>query len=99
MTAAAPSGVVTFLFTDIEGSTRRWEADADAMRKALAAHGEVLRAAIEGHDGWRPVSPPPAGWPPAQTFLSNGCLALNNRDRWPSFTVGIGCRKGDAVSK
>jgi class 3 adenylate cyclase len=29
MTAAAPSGVVTFLFTDIEGSTRRWEADAD----------------------------------------------------------------------
>ena len=38
MTAAAPSGVVTFLFTDVEGSTRRWEADADAMRAALAAH-------------------------------------------------------------
>ena len=37
MTAAAPSGVVTFLFTDVEGSTRRWEADADAMRAALAA--------------------------------------------------------------
>ena len=36
-----PSGVVTFLFTDIEGSTRRWEADADAMRVALAAHDEV----------------------------------------------------------
>ena len=35
MTAAAPSGVVTFLFTDIEGSTRRWEADAVAMRAAL----------------------------------------------------------------
>ena len=32
-----PSGTVTFLFTDIEGSTRRWEADADAMRAALAA--------------------------------------------------------------
>ena len=30
MKAAAPSGVVTFLFTDVEGSTRRWEADADA---------------------------------------------------------------------
>jgi len=29
--AAAPSGVVTFLFTDVEGSTRRWEADADAI--------------------------------------------------------------------
>ena len=50
--AAAPSGVVTFLFTDVEGSTRRWEADADAMRVALAAHDEVLRAAIEAHGGW-----------------------------------------------
>src|ERR1700722_12601092 len=47
-----PSGVVTFLFTDIEGSTRRWEADADAMRAALAVHDEVLRDAIEGHAGW-----------------------------------------------
>src|ERR1700759_3788707 len=46
-----PSGVVTFLFTDIEGSTRRWEANADAMRGALAAHDGVLRAAIEGHGG------------------------------------------------
>ena len=47
-----PSGMVTFLFTDIEGSTRRWEADPDAMRVALAAHDEVLRAAIEGQGGW-----------------------------------------------
>ena len=52
MTAAAPSGVVTFLFTDIEGSTRRWEADAEAMRAALLAHDKVLRAAIEAHDGF-----------------------------------------------
>src|ERR1700760_2026421 len=50
--AAAPSGVVTFLFTDIEGSTRRWEADADAMRVAMAAHDEVLRTAIQAHGGW-----------------------------------------------
>ena len=52
MTAAAPSGVVTFLFTDVEGSTRRWEADADGMRAALAAHDEVLRTAIETHGGY-----------------------------------------------
>ena len=52
MTAAAPSGVVTFLFTDIEGSTRRWEADADGMRVALAAHDEVLRSSIKAHDGF-----------------------------------------------
>jgi predicted ATPase/class 3 adenylate cyclase len=47
-----PSGVVTFLFTDVEGSTRRWEADADGMRAALAAHDEVLRNAIEAHGGF-----------------------------------------------
>ena len=52
MTAGSPSGVVTFLFTDIEGSTRRWEADAGTMRAALAAHDEVLRAAIDGHGGF-----------------------------------------------
>ena len=52
MTTAAPSGVVTFLFTDVEGSTRRWEADADAMRVVLAAHDQVLRKAIEAHGGF-----------------------------------------------
>src|SRR3954462_11272782 len=45
------SGVLTFLFTDIEGSTRRWEADAIAMRAALDAHDEVLRRGVEQHGG------------------------------------------------
>jgi predicted ATPase len=44
--------VVTFLFTDVEGSTRRWEADAEQMRAALAAHDEVLRTVIETSGGW-----------------------------------------------
>ena len=66
MTAAAPCGVVTFLFSDVEGSTRRWESDADAMRAALMAHDEALRSSIEAHDGfcsatpvmvWLPLSP------------------------------------------
>jgi predicted ATPase len=43
---------VTFLFTDVEGSTRRWEADADEMRVSLAAHDKVLRKAIGAHGGW-----------------------------------------------
>jgi predicted ATPase/class 3 adenylate cyclase len=47
-----PSGVVAFLFTDIEGSTRRWEADAKGMRAALRAHDEVLAEAIGRRDGW-----------------------------------------------
>jgi class 3 adenylate cyclase len=44
-------GVTTFLFTDIEGSTRRWESDADAMRVALARHDDVLRGAIAENHG------------------------------------------------
>jgi predicted ATPase/class 3 adenylate cyclase len=47
-----PSGTVTFLFTDIEGSTRRWEQDPQAMRTALAAHDEVLRFAVENEGGF-----------------------------------------------
>ena len=48
-----PSGTVTvtFLFTDVVGSTRRWEADPAEMRRALAAHDAVLRSAIESHAG------------------------------------------------
>lgn len=43
---------MTFLFTDIEGSTRRWESDADVMRAALACHDKVLRSAIEAQGGF-----------------------------------------------
>ncbi|OBH92085.1 cyclase [Mycobacterium sp. E2733] len=43
---------MTFLFTDIEGSTRRWEADAEKMRTALALHDQALRQAVESYGGW-----------------------------------------------
>ena len=46
-----PAGTVTFLFTDIEGSTRLWERDAAAMQAALDSHDEILRGSIEGHGG------------------------------------------------
>jgi class 3 adenylate cyclase len=49
--AAAPSGTVTFLFTDIEGNTARWEAGAEAMSTALAGHDALLRTAIVEHGG------------------------------------------------
>jgi class 3 adenylate cyclase len=42
---------VTFLFTDIEGSTRLWERYPDAMRVSLACHDRLLRAALEQHGG------------------------------------------------
>jgi transcriptional regulator with XRE-family HTH domain len=40
------SGMVTFLFTDIEGSTRRWEQHKEAMRRSLARHDAILRETI-----------------------------------------------------
>jgi class 3 adenylate cyclase len=42
---------VTFLFTDIEGSTQHWERAPDAMRAALAEHNEILAKAVTAHDG------------------------------------------------
>ena len=47
-----PTGTVTFLFADLEGSTRLWEDHPDAMRGALARHDEILRESITGHGGW-----------------------------------------------
>ena len=49
--AELPSGTVTFLFTDLEGSTRLWEEQRDAMQSALARHDAVLRTAVESHGG------------------------------------------------
>ena len=45
--AAAPTTQRTFLFTDIEGSTRLWETQPDAMRVALALHDTLMRTAVE----------------------------------------------------
>jgi TolB-like protein len=46
-----PTGNVTFLFTDIEGSTRLWEADRAAMARVVARHDGLLRTTIERHGG------------------------------------------------
>jgi class 3 adenylate cyclase len=50
--AGVPTGTITFLFTDIEGSTRLWQDHPDAMRAALARHDGLLRAAIEARGGY-----------------------------------------------
>ena len=47
-----PSGTVTFLFTDVVGSTKSWAEDADAMSSSLRTHDAVLREAIESHGGF-----------------------------------------------
>ena len=46
-----PSGTITFLFTDIEGSTRLWEEHPEAMRGALARHDEILRDVVATEGG------------------------------------------------
>jgi class 3 adenylate cyclase len=47
----ALSAVTTFLFTDIEGSTRLWEQEPERMRLALARHDAIARAAVEARVG------------------------------------------------
>jgi predicted ATPase/class 3 adenylate cyclase len=49
--APLPSGTVTLLFTDIEGSTQRWEEHRATMPQALRRHDELLRTVIEAHGG------------------------------------------------
>lgn len=51
-TSRLPQGTVTFLFTDIQGSTRLWQEHPDAMPAALARHHVILQAAIEAHNGY-----------------------------------------------
>jgi predicted ATPase/class 3 adenylate cyclase len=47
-----PTGTVTFLFSDIEGSTAAWERSPEVMSRVLARHDQLLRAAIAAHAGY-----------------------------------------------
>src|SRR5215469_6785765 len=49
--AVPPAGTVTFLLTDIEGSTRRWETVPEAMEVALERHNRLVTSVIEEHGG------------------------------------------------
>src|SRR5437588_5057492 len=46
-----PAGTVTFLFTDMEGSTRAWEAHPAQMQAALRRHDEIVAKSVEAHGG------------------------------------------------
>ena len=50
--AHPPAGTITFLFTDIEGSTSMWEKAPAQMQHALARHDQILRSAVEAHEGY-----------------------------------------------
>jgi class 3 adenylate cyclase len=51
---ALPLGTVTFLLTDVEGSSRHWEADP-AAAEALGRHEKIIADCVAGHRGARPV--------------------------------------------
>jgi predicted ATPase/class 3 adenylate cyclase len=51
VTSELPTGTVTFLFTDVEDSTRRWDEHPDAMRDALARHDELIERYVAAHAG------------------------------------------------
>ncbi len=51
MNSPVPSGTVSFLFTDIQGSTSLWERDPEAMAAALEVHNRILHAAIQASQG------------------------------------------------
>jgi predicted ATPase/class 3 adenylate cyclase len=98
----APSGTVTFLFTDIEGSTRLWETDAASMRDALARHDEVLRSAItanNGHvfatggDGFA------AAFPTAADALRAAATAQQQLQAAGLPSVRMGAHTGEAVER
>jgi predicted ATPase/class 3 adenylate cyclase len=52
MAADPPSGTVTFLLTDLEGSTRMWEQDPDAMKAAMVRHDDLLEITIALNRGF-----------------------------------------------
>jgi len=64
--APLPSGTVTLLFTDIEGTTQHWEEQRAAMPDALRRHDELLRIAVQAHGGYV-----------FKTRQAHGCAARN----------------------
>ena len=77
-----PSGTVTFLFTDIEGSTALWEQDRMAMATTVARHLTLLRFAIETHGG---VLYNLDG--PARREVRGGLLDSGLRRLWPAQVI------------
>src|SRR3954468_20972939 len=48
---ALPTGTITFVFTDVVGSTRSWEAEPGTMGEAMARHDYLVEGAVDAHDG------------------------------------------------
>ena len=90
-----PTGTVTFLFTDVEGSTERWQRDTAAMSTALAAHDQVIRAAVESCDGWV-FKHTGDGICAVFTSASKAAVAARKSQRLLELPVRMGVHTGEA---
>ena len=101
-----PAGVVTFVFSDIEGSTRLWESDPDGMSLSLARHDEVVGTVIERHGGFL-FKHTGDGFGAAFASVSDGLAAASEvasaltEEPWPGpkLTVRIGVHAGEAAPR
>ena len=97
--AELPSGTVTFVCTGIEGSTRLWETDPDAMAQAVALHDETLHAAF-GHEGGVVFAAPGDGMAAAFSSPAAAVRAAVEAQRallaaaWPDQTGVLKVRMG-----
>jgi class 3 adenylate cyclase len=97
---------VTFLFADIEESTRRWDADAPATEALVAAHDNLVRTVVEGHEGYVfttmgdgfAVAFQRASEPVAAAVESQESLAGEERVK-PGVRVRMGLHIGEAVER
>lgn len=99
-----PTGTVTFLFSDVVGSTRLWAADPDAMARSLRLHDRMLRDAATAHGGYVfstagdsfaiAFDRPSAATACAATVLDS--LAAADWDTGPALTVRLGLHLGEA---
>ena len=101
-----PTGTVTFLLTDIEGSTRLWETVPEAMEEALQRHNRLLTTVIEGHGGAVVTSRGEGdsffacfGSAVAAVEAAGGCQLRLNAEAWPAgaaLRVRMGLHTGEA---
>src|SRR5205823_15013833 len=104
--AEPPAGTVTFLLTDIEGSTRLWETVPEAMEVALERHNRLVTAVIDDHGGVVVTSRGEgysffAGFPSAVAAVeaAGACQLRLGTEAWPAgaaLRVRMGLHTGEA---
>ncbi len=106
-TTRTPTGTVTFLFTDIEGSTPLWDSHPDTMGASLARHDELVRSAIDdagghifstGGDGYGAVFARAADAVDA-ALAAQRSLGVEDWGENPALRVRMGLHTGEAEER